>query len=303
MAQNFGGVDYHEHDAMPIRTPAYAQLLLDSTDRAPGQLPNDFTIYRNQALLYGYFYRLAITQLQFHYVLPTILVDVNNTFQLNITGGASATITLATGYYNPTTLAAAIQSEIQAAGGAFAAFTCSFVDLNGGLVVESNSAATFTFTDYNSFQLNTPNYKLYRNTARSLGLVATNYTTPSASQALGATTLLYTRYIDILSRNLTKYQRVKDGETDRFQPKSFIIARVYLTPSNTAVETTATSGIGSKPYFLTIDYNTPKFIKYSPDEALNEIDIQVLDEYGDPLYWDGESATWEFAFTLLASES
>jgi len=303
MAQSFGGVDYHERDAMPIRPPAYAQLLLDSQDRAPGQSPNDFTIYRNQALLYGYFYRLAITQLQLQYDMPTIVQGVNNTFEINITGGASAQVALNTSYYNPTTLAAAIQTAIQSAGGAFAAFTCTFEDSIGGLLVESNSASTFTFTDFNTFPLNSPNYKLYRNTARSIGLVSLNYTTPDTAQSLGATTLLYSRYIDILSRNLTKYQRVKDGETDRFQPKSFIIARVYLTPTNQIVETTATSGIGSKPFFLTIDYNTPKFIKYSPDEALNEIDIQVLDEYGDPLFWDGETASWEFAFTLLASES
>lgn len=289
MAQNFGGIDYHERDAMPIRQPAYAELLLDSADRSFGQKPNDFTIYRNQALLYGYFYRLAITQIQLHWDMPTIIASVNDTFQIG-----SQVFVIPEGYYTPTTLAAAIQTVIQAAGGAFAAYTCTYTDLNGGFVIASGGAA-FQFVDNGS--------SLYRNTARSIGLRPPNFATAAATQTLGVPGLLYTRYIDLISRNLTKYQRVKDGDTSHTNIKSFIIARIYLTPSNALVETTATSGVGSKPFDMVVDYNTPKFIKYSPDEALNEIDIQVLDEYGEPLYWDGVAADWEFALTLLASES
>jgi hypothetical protein len=301
MAHNFGGIDYHEKEAMPIRQPAYAELLVDSEDRAPGQTPANFTIYRNQALLYGYFYRLAITQLQLHWDMPTIVSDVNNKFEIVLSPGPGSTlVVIPEGYYTPTTLAAAIQTAIQAAGGAFATFTCAFNDLNGGFIINSGSAAQFTITAPNP---TSPSYSLFRNTARSIGLTSPNYTTPAAIQNLGSPGLLYTRYIDIISRNLTKYQRVKDSDTSATNVKSFIVARIYLSPSNSLIETTSTSGIGSKPFTLTIDYNTPKFIKYSPDEALNESDLQVLDEYGDQLYWDGTAAAWEFAFSLYASES
>lgn len=303
MSHNFGGIDYHERDAIPIRPPAYAELLVDSEDRAPGQTPANFTIYRNQALLYGYFYRLAITQLQLHWDMPTIVTGVNNQFQItNPTLPDTIDVVIPEGYYNPTTLAAAIQTAIQAFGGWGATFTCAFNSLNGGLVISSGSATTFYITAPNP---SAANYTVYRNTARSIGLTPANFNsaTPATVQNLGAPGLLYTRYIDIISRNLTKFQRVKDSDTSATNVKSFIVARVYLSPSNSLIETTATAGVGSNPFNLTIDYNTPKFIKYSPDEALNEIDLQVLDEYGDPLYWDGNAAAWEFAFSLYASET
>lgn len=295
MNYGLGGIDYHERDAMPIRSPAYAQLLIDSADRAPGQSPNDFTIYRNQSLLYGYFYRLAISQLQFNWDNPTIMTGVNDTFQIAVTGSNNQAFTIPEGYYTPTTLAAAIQTIIQAAGGPYAPFTAAYVDANGGIVVSSNSTDTFVFVDNGS--------SLYRNTARSIGLTPPNFGPPLAVQPLGVPGLLYTHYVDIISRNLTKYQRVKDSDASARNVKSYIVARIYLSPSNNLVETTSTSGIGSKPFTLTVDYATPKFIKYSPDEALSEIDLQVLDEYGEPLHWDGVQSNWSFAFTLLASES
>lgn len=302
MNYGLGGIDYHEPTSVPIRQPAYAQLLIDSKDRSSTQSPNDFVINRNQSLLYGYFYRLAITQIDFQGNLPTIMANVNNSFVITISGGASGTVTIPQGYYTPTTLASELQTLIQGLGGGFATMTVAWSDLQGGLVV-NGAGSQISFTDYRSaFQVNTPAYKLARNTYHSLGITPANFTA-AAIQNLSAPQLVYTHYIDFISRTLTKFQRVKDGDTDAVTPKTYIIARLYICPANSYVETTSTSGLGSKPFNLCVDYSTPKFIKYSPDEALNEIDLQVVDMWGDPLAWDGAQINWDFAMTILASES
>jgi hypothetical protein len=301
MNYGLGGIDFHERDAQPIRYPAFAQLVIDSLDRETGDAPNNFSIYRNQALLYGYFYRLGITEIQFQWDMPTITTGVNDTFQLT-DGTTVTTFTIPQGYYNPTTLAAALQTVIQAAGGAFSTFTVAWSDLHNGLTVNGGTTP-FAFIPASSQPVNSPLFKNLRNTAQSVGIEPGNCATLAAIQNLGSTKLLYTRYIDFISRNLTKYQRVKDSDTDKTQNKSYIIARLYLTPCNSLVETTATSGVGSRAFYLTVDYASPKWIKYSPDEALSELDIQVLDQYGDQLYWDGTNAVWEFACTILASET
>lgn len=298
-------LDFQERDAITIRQPAYAQLLIDSEDRQAGQPANDFTIYRNQALLYGYFYRLAITQIQFHWDLPTIVTNVNDRFYFSENNSSTnALVIIPQGYYNPTTLAAAIQTAIRAADANWVSYVCVFDDLTNGFVIDTGGGANirFNFPLYEPVAYDLKNYPVLRNTARSLGITVAN-TIFSPTQTLAVPQLVYTQFIDIVSRSLTKFQRVKDADTSLVNPKSFIVARLYLCPPNTAVATTATSGIGSNPFFICVDYNTPKMIKYSPDEALSEIDLQVLDEYGDPLYWDPITADWSYEFTLLASES
>jgi hypothetical protein len=294
--------DYSENNAIPIRQPAYAQLLVDSEDRQAGQPVNNFTIYRNQALLYGYFFRLAITQIQFHWDFPTIVGRVNDTFSItDTTLGITYAATITPGYYNPTTLAAAVQEAILGSAD-FATYTCVYYPLTNSLRIDSNNTNTFTFVSYTTFPAESPNYTLYRNTARTIGIpLQGNF--PAPSQFLAVPQLIYTQYVDIISRTLTKFQRVKDTDTSNQNPKSFIVARLYLCPPNTLIETTATTGLGSHPFFICTDYNSPKYIKWSPDEALSEIDLQVVDENGNELYWDPDNANWSYEFTLLASET
>jgi hypothetical protein len=52
---------------------------------------------------------------------------------------------------------------------------------------------------------------------------------------------------------------------------------------------------------MTADLNTPKVIRWNKDEALNSVDFQLFDYYGDRIYWTWENNT-EFQMTLVCQE-
>jgi hypothetical protein len=110
---------------------------------------------------------------------------------------------------------------------------------------------------------------------------------------------LYTPYIDILSNNLTKFQKIKDTDTAPSKRTS-MISRVYLSGVGNP-QLTSAAGLGTQPFIMTADLNTPKTIRWSPDETVFNLDFTVNDFYGDPIYWDANFPT-EFQMTLLCAE-
>jgi len=156
------------------------------------------------------------------------------------------------------------------------------------------------------------------------------YTTPTYP------TLIYTSYVDVISNKLSQFMRVKDSETS-WSPDTSVITRIYLTNQGTitapTVQYTDLSGnpaaagnkqqilfteyaIGSRPFILNYTPTTPKNIKWSPDQAIVDFDIRVVDEFGDRLPWNLQvpnlenvavspytSETFEFQLTVLCSET
>ena len=329
-------MDLQEHPGQPQRPPASAYLLIDSLDRydqtqlGGAQDPNyylqqflagadpeasNFYIARNNALLYGYFTRLAITQIQLDYQLPTVLTNYNDTIYMKYTQGANVgvavTPVLAAGWYSPNSLATELEQKIiaalAAAGVPNAGFTVTFNTTTYSLEFATNNADQFCFI-LNPTGLSATATTQWLRNQRLLGLTQNQLTpivgnpTVSAINANRAPTLIYTNYIDFVSRNLTKFQKVKDADTASNNPRSYIIARLYLTPPNTLQKITPDDAFGSSPFHICVDYNTPKYIRWSPDEAVNAVDIQLLDEYGEELPWDTFYPT-EFQLTIIASET
>jgi len=139
---------------------------------------------------------------------------------------------------------------------------------------------------------------------------------------------LYTPYVDIFSTALTKYQKVKDNTTNATGEQT-IVARIYLSgagvPQNTGGETvfqTTLSGnpvpitnaaypLGSRPFAVTQDCNTPKVVRWSKDETVYALDFQLRDQYGDLLFCQfnqnpdniaNEIFYTEFQMTLMCIE-
>ena len=82
-------------------------------------------------------------------------------------------------------------------------------------------------------------------------------------------------------------------------------------PSQITGESTSVSSgaLGSAPFIMTFDLNTPKVVGWSVDTAINSLDFQMRDCYGDLLYVDGfnntggfEGFSTEFQMTLLCVE-
>jgi len=122
---------------------------------------------------------------------------------------------------------------------------------------------------------------------------------------------LYTPYIDLYSDQLTNYQKLKDTDSSTIRRKG-LISRMYLsgvgnpqattgpvatefsfatkdvagqTLSNSTGQTLSYgSSLGSAPFVLTFDLNSPKVINWTPDTAVNSLDFQMRDCYGDLLF-------------------
>jgi hypothetical protein len=162
--------------------------------------------------------------------------------------------------------------------------------------------------------------------SNNIGTLQENFTT-----APSYPTLIYTSYVDVISNKLSQFMRVKDSETS-WSPDTSVITRIYLTNQGTITAPTFTYGstptvppaliftefaVGSRPFILNYTPNTPKNIKWSPDQAVVDFDIRVVDEYGDQVPWDiaipyqfGSPPTtslsqqfFEFQLTVLCSET
>ena len=330
-----------EKPAKPIRYPAQAELVIDSLDRFHDtvsaiysgqpiakvlnsligtQSPvNNFQIAVKRNLLYGYFHRLAITQIQMLLRLPTVITGINDKFILAknaSTGGVVLdTITVPQGYYTPTSLAAALQTLIRASPAGTAGYTVAYSTLFGGLTFATNTADTTCLYLANfppGAAVSEATALIYYRFGRLIGAGRRAYGVQSetasppviAPQVAFSTQSLnfwYTDYIDICSQTLTRYKRVKDAASTDAGLQN-IVARVYLNAVNTQSKYSAADSPNSSPSTLTIEFANPDAHKWSAEEALQNIDFQLYDMWGEPLYWSTENGT-EFQLTLLASES
>jgi hypothetical protein len=303
-------MDHEAHPGMSVRPPASAFLCIDSEDRyANGQNNpllaaenrvlfgasnpgNSFSIQKRQPLLYGIFKRVGLVQTQLFYRAPTIVANKNDEFVIDISGGGTFNVNLDEGYYDASGLAAHIQAQVLAlTGPPIPGFVCQYDPQYGGLVM-SQGAGTVQF----AFNTGGPQGDDINRTNITLGVQQgnLNYAT---THFLGTPQLLYTRFVDIVSSRLAKFQRVKDADTLATN-KSNIVTRIYLTAPNTRSDPSVVCG----PLDICVDPNTPKHSMWSVDEAIYELDFQLYDEYGELLYWAPEYNT-EFQITLLASET
>jgi len=255
--------------------------------RNPQEPPygNDFTIQSPGALIYGYINRIIISQIQLQYNIPTVNFDLNDRVVLLVVGVGVLSIRIPYGFYYPDELAATIESLLATESPA------SMIDVSystrNGFTFKSMASppATIQFLTYRQITLipfmTTPLTTNILKTMKMLGISAFN-TNPSTTQtSVLAPSFLYTPYIDFYSDILTNYQLIKDTDTSVTKRKG-LLARVYLSGSNTVQTTSGASGtLGCAPFVVTADLNTPKVIRWTPDVAIPSIDFQLRDCYGD----------------------
>jgi len=276
----------------------------------------NFTIQSPGALIYGYFEKLIVSQIQIQYNIPTISLGRNDTIYISDGPRAldPAPVTIPYGFYTPTELAATLEVLIAATPfGTVANIQVSF-DKSLGFVFESVSVPprTFYFPDIPElqvrpgFNLSGPTINNILRTYRTLGINRqnsyVNVPFTATSQVSGDyPTFIYTPYIDICSSALTNYQRAKDATTnpDRLEG---LIARIYISGVGNPQITTDTTALGSAPFILTVDLNSPKVIRWERNVAVYSIDLQAIDQYGDYIPGADYGYSTEFQMTLLCVE-
>jgi hypothetical protein len=288
--------------------PISTLLLGQYSDLEP--YSNNFTIQSPSALIYGYINRLVISQIQLTYNIPTVNLNLNDTFYIFTDTDELVSILIPYGFYYPDELAATLQTLI-AANPVLEDYDMSVTfSSRDGFTFESNSDPPrgFYFPSPAYLRGNNLTPSQVQNvlkTYRLLGITFNGNGDPTAGftkQVSGAyPNFLYTPYIDIYSDVLTNYQNVKDTNTTVKKQKG-LIARVYLSGVGQHQVTGSLTALGSASFMMTSDMNVPKIIRWSPDVAVPNIDFQMLDQYGDLIPGPKLGFFTEFQMTLLCIE-
>jgi hypothetical protein len=262
---------------------------------------NNFTIQSPGALIYGYISRMIVSQIQIQYKIPTISLNKNDKFVIALNGPIYTTITIPFGFYSPAELASTMQALITANPTlAPLNMTVAFA-VKDGFTFTSTSSTVFYFPDpiaVPGASLDIANiYKTYR----TLGITVANGLPSAIQNSFDYPNFLYTPYIDIYSDVLTNYQDIKDTNTTTSKFKG-MIARVYLSGTGNIQATHTDTALGTEPFVMTADLNTPKIIQWTPDVAVPSIDIQLFDQYSELISGPAEGFSTEFQMTLLCIE-
>lgn len=236
---------------------------------SPVQFTSDASVTQN-----GIF-RLALSSVELWYDTPNVNAR-NQTFVVTILGN-SQTITVPTGYYTSySSMATALQTAMRVPGGAFAGINVTVNALTNQFEVEN--AAAFTITATNK---HTGIFGFFPGTKDAVfGGGVYTYVTKAA-------TLLYTRYVDITSTALTKYNK-SDQSANEIQRANTLVRARFL--SSIGTEGPGPIGFGTPE---------PKLIKFSQNTDVGYIDITLYDEFGDVLFYDDALQNFYISLELL----
>ena len=264
-----------EERGVDIRNPSSALFGVSSGDRYKDAnqkipyptRPYNFTLSSAQYFMYGFFTRIALPEIKFTWAIPTLTTKNNQiAFTYN---GVTTTVTVPAGWYNPTTLASALQTRVNLIPGV-AGVTVVADPVTGYFTANANVGNTFKFGPFTALPV--ANQLFY--------LMNWNYSVleiPGGTpQTSGLPSMLSTQFIDIVCPQLTYNQDVKDGDTGTITRD--ILARIYLTPD---VDATNPELIGSQPFQIYRQFAFPKQIKWSPNQPITAgLKFEVYDDQG-----------------------
>jgi hypothetical protein len=307
---------FTNQNVVKLAGPLYLPTSLSGTN---------MTIQANRPLVYGYFGRIALTQMMLKFQVPTIVTGYNDVFSIALAtaaGGpvfASANVTMPPGYYTREQLAAELQVQIRAANAALTAATVTAPrgagnNYSDGFLINTGSAFVFMAVLVSPGLSQDVVLQRLR-CLRTLGFARPilGYPDVNASAALATPTywlsasgtapnLLPTDYVDIVSTALTNYKDAKDANSSIASPGA-VLGRIWLTEGATNVSNDPTdpTDVGDSPITVTKSWSSPNWCQWSPNQTLNSIDIRLLDMYGNALPWSSMNAT-EWSATLTLTE-
>lgn len=300
-----------EERGVDIRNPSSALFGVSSADRYENpavrafngaKSPFKFTLNSNQNFMNGFFTRVALTEVKFTWAIQTITGN-NNKLNLQYKIGAvpgTYTLTVPSGWYNPTSLASTLQGLIRSATGNVG-FTLVADPITGVFTGATNNADTFNFAPQGLLTAQAYKIGLYQMMNWPPVLTPGSPIVLSSTISSGVPTMLRTQFIDIVCAQLTNNQDVKDGDTGSIVHD--VLARIYLTPE---VDTNNPELIGSQPFQIYRQFAFPKQIKWSPNQPITSgLQFEVYDDQGDLLTAGSlgeDSVQPDWNITLLVSE-
>ena len=313
LPQNMTTAQYREaseNTGTAIRMPATAILTVDTADRlkydasgyaiSPGSV-NNLYINTQQTLIQGYFTRLALTELNMVWATPNVN-KTNETLTLRLFdglgGSVDVTADLIEAFYDPASLAITLTNL----------FNTTYIPLLPAPYPARYPGITFTwsaqgcnFTIQNSipgnnFLIIPKNIGASDDLTNMMGFGAIPSTiTPASTWIGGYATMQYTPYFDIVSRQLTKKQNVKDNSSSSNTGRN-LLTRIYISQNDLTPQPIITNDVispytdqqatmlGCRPFTIHREFQVPKQIFWDTKEFLNVVDLQLIDYKGNILY-------------------
>ena len=308
-----------------------ASIVLSSRDRntpTPRNYNSAAFSQTNQNIVQGQIYSIAVSEVNFPYDIPNIQAGFNTFAVLGDDFPPDTFITVVPGFYTGTELAAAINAGFAvfaAAEGLVVADMPTFsydttrnifeiaAPLTPNKVVIFNSAFTFPGNPPATvYPL--PTNKLGKDIFSIMGflpsqgdpapndaLIVSSYAAPGQGPPLvfsaQSAPLVFTEYIDICSPQLCKFQYFRDGSTTNLARRADVICRLFIA-NNVALAVGDVDG--TRPFLINRQYQNPRVMRWTADNAIGQIDINLYDDVGQPLL-----TTWEprpYQITFLAYE-
>jgi len=288
-------------------------------------------IQTSRPLSYGYYSRLAITQMNLHFRMPTFVTNYNDilTFVYTTAGvGTAGTIQFPQGYYTYDDAAAYMQTQFRLLPGLGAMTVTPPNVLDAGPLASVVTGFTFTTNSATTLYFfflspvapgNQTNQEAIGRCGRTLGLDRAAYgfspeyfvgpqqstsPVPWVNVTSGPPNWLPTDYIDIVSQSLTNYKEAKDTNSSLSAPNA-VIGRVWLSecplvypgPGSGIPVSPAVLGFG--PLSFCKSWDNPNWCQWSPNQSIDKIDIKLLDMWGNQLFWSPFYNTeWQMTITL-----
>jgi hypothetical protein len=304
--------------------PTSVYLTVDSKDRNQTSIQpwNRFTLQKPQALLDAFAKKLIVSEVRFPWYIPNI-TPLNNSFTLVIDLDPPELITIPSGFYTPGQLVIAINTAMTLLANA-PVLSYDRPSNRYTFTMAVGFPSAFYFFNYTT-TTTPPNEQVYSTTPSLLRTLGFNFDQVSGSGVNTAiqgqpTMSLYTNYVDIVSTRLTRFQKVRDGDSANNSQAS-TICRIYLADEasnpllNYLIQTNTNpdGGIGTFPLLIHRQFKNAKAINWSPDNFVDYFDVSVLDEYNNvvPLipqpYGSGTSGNFnaqypDFQITFVCTE-
>lgn len=274
-------VDYMPAEkGVAIRMPSVANLMVDSENRNAASYvsPWQFQITKPQALLNGFFTRIAATEVVLDWFEPNILTGLNDQFTIEVTStSTSYTVTLKQGTYTVEQALDAIVTELNAAG---TGLTWSITGIGANCTLSATGAFTITET-FLSLKLS------FDDSAPS----ATNF-------YLFGPDLRPTRYLDFMSSDLTYNQNVKDGTTNQYDNN--VLCRWYFAWDNPPVLDGYGFPIlmGYTEFCCRRLFSPAKQIKWEPNMPIGNLNFKVVNDENELPQYELPGTSWQMTLQL-----
>lgn len=318
-------------NAITERPPSSAILAIDSEDRftsyedkrtnVANRSPYNFTIQKAESIMNGFFTRIAVTEVIFPWSIPNIhdLCDSVNIFY-GPAGGpyVAQEITINQGFYTPSELAAALETEIQAFIPTFTMTYGTFSPAPGTnfpLPLFQYDTGAATVIGFLPLPVGSLAYgKTISPTTKQLFDVLgfTSENSVEGGEGFGGTTFGQSiRYIDIVCSQLTYNQALKDTMSQQITRDT--LCRLYITSDASPADVDASSPSftppGTVPFTINRQFDTPKYIQWIPNQPVSgSLKFEVFDDTGRNLSdytFAGSSVPncTDWSMTLLVSEN